>query len=141
MWDLSSPTKDRTFVPCVGRQILLFFKNLGWGDNCFTILYWFLQYCTGFCHTSWISYRYTYVSFLLNLYLPPHPILLGSYGALGWAPCVTQHMPTGCLFYIWWCVCFHAALSSSCPLLLCLQVCSVCLCLHCCPANRFISNI
>ena len=26
MWDLSSPTRDQTHIPCIGRQIL-FFKN------------------------------------------------------------------------------------------------------------------
>ena len=40
---------------------LLFWKNFYW--RVIT-----LQYCAGFCHTSmWISHRYTYAPFLLNL--------------------------------------------------------------------------
>ena len=38
-----------------------------------------LQYCVGFCHTSkWISHRYTYITFLLNL-LPLHHTPLHSF--------------------------------------------------------------
>ena len=47
------------------------------------------------------------------------------------------------LFYIWQCICFHATLSIhptfSFPTL-CPQICSLCLHLHCCPQNRFISR-
>ena len=38
---------------------------------------------------------------------PPHPVPLGCHRALGWAPCVTQQIPTGYLVYI----CFHATFS------------------------------
>ena len=72
----------------------------------------------------------------------PHP--LGCHGALGWTPCVTEQMPTGCLFHTWECVCV-------CPTLWILPVLSLppcvrkpvllCLRLHCCPADRFISTI
>ena len=74
---IKEPAKDRTFVPCIGRQILLFFKNLGGGDNCFTILYWFLPYIMNQLQV------YICLLSLEPLYLPPHPILLGSYRALG----------------------------------------------------------
>ena len=36
---------------------------------------------------------------------------LDCHRALGWAPCVTQQIPTGYLFYIWSCTCFNASLS------------------------------
>ena len=41
------------------------------------------------------------------------------------------------------CVFPCSSLNASCPLLplLCLQVCSLCLHLHCCPANRFVRTI
>ena len=72
-----------------------------------------LQHYLGFCHTStWISHTYTYVSSLLNL----HPAPLGCHRALVWVPWVTQQIPTGSLFYKWYCICFHATLSIN-PLL------------------------
>ena len=43
--------------------------------------------------------------------LPPHPTPLDCDRALVWVPWVTQYIPTGYLFYIWQCVCFHAAFS------------------------------
>ena len=63
-----------------------------------------LHCCVAFCHTpTWISHRYAYVPSLLTL--PPipllHPTLLGCHRAPGWAPCITQQIPTGDLFYIW----------------------------------------
>ena len=45
---------------------------------------------------------------------------------------------------MWWCICFSAILSNRPTLsfpLVCPQACSLCLHLHCCPANRFISTI
>ena len=47
------------------------------------------------------------------------------------------------LFSIWYCMFPGCSLHSSHPLLprLCSQVCSPCLHLHCCPANRFIGTI
>ena len=49
----------------------------------------------------------------------------------------------GYLFYLWPCICFHAPLSIRPTLSFpqCPQICSLCLRLHCCPANRFISTI
>ena len=32
---------------------------------------------------------------------PPHPTPLGGHGALSWAPCVIQQLPTSSLFYRW----------------------------------------
>ena len=42
---------------------------------------------------------------------PPHPTPLGCHGALDRAPCVIWQLPTGYLFYTWWCICFSATLS------------------------------
>ena len=51
-------------------------------DNCFTILCWFLPY--------------------INMNQPQDFALpLPLHGALAWAPCITQEIPTGYLFYIW----------------------------------------
>ena len=62
-----------------------------------------LQYCVGFCHTAtWISHKYTYVPSLLNPFSSPSPFTpLCCLRALGWAPCVTQQVPTWYLLYIW----------------------------------------
>ena len=73
--------------------------------------------------------------------LPPQPTPLGYHGALGWAPCVIQRLPTGYLFYSGK-ACFHSTLSirplspsptmsvsllslSPSPLLLVAELCSV----------------
>ena len=62
-----------------------------------------LQCCVGFCHTAaWISHRYPYAPPHLEppSHLPPHPTSLGCHWPPGWAPCIIQQIPTGCLFYI-----------------------------------------
>ena len=82
---------------CKEQSINFFFLSFLLEDNCFTIL------CC-LCHTSTcISHRCTYVSSLWNppAHLPPHPTSLGGHRAVDWAPCVTQKIPTCCLFYIW----------------------------------------
>ena len=60
------------------------------------------------------------------------------------APCVKQQLPTSCLFYIWWCMEVNPNLLIH-PILLPppprLHICSLHLCLYCCPANRFIKYI
>ena len=88
---------------------LQFFKKI--------FFYWrviVLPYCAGFCHTStWISHIFP-LSVEPPSHLPAHPTPLGCHRALGWAPGVTRRVPTGCLFYIWFCVCFCAALSFPC---------------------------
>ena len=61
------------------------------------------QYCVGFCHTStWISHRYTSIpSSEPFSHLPPLPIPLSCYRALGWVPSAIHQIPIGYLFYIW----------------------------------------
>ena len=75
--------------------------------------------------------------------LPIPPLSLVTEHQL-WVPCVIQQIPTGYLLYIWQWICFSATLSNhptfSLPAL-CPKVCSLCLYLHCCPLDRFISII
>ena len=78
------------------------------------------------------------VPFFLSL--PPsslHPTSLGHHRALSLAPCVIRQLPTSYLFYIW------SPNSSHPPLFPTPRphVCSPCLHLYFCPANRFISSI
>ena len=75
--------------------------------------------------------------------LPPHPTSLGCHRALGWVPCVTCKFPLA-LYFTYGKAYVSIPLFPFVPPLLPLlfpQVCSLCLCLHCCPANRFISTI
>ena len=53
-----------------------------------------LQYCIGFDHTTtWISHRYTYVPYLLNLpTTSPYPASLRCHRAPAWAPCLIQQL-------------------------------------------------
>ena len=44
-------------------------------------------------------------------HLPPPPIPLACLRAPVWVPWVIQQILTSYLFYVWWCMCFHAALS------------------------------
>ena len=76
-------------------------------DNCFTILCWFLPYI------NMNQHRYTYVPSLLTLPLifRPIPLSVGCHRPLGWSPGVAQQIPTGSLFYVRYCIYFHAALS------------------------------
>ena len=74
---------------------------------------------------------------------PSHPSRLSQSPSLGSLSHIAHShwLP----IYICWCICFHAALSihptlSFLPLTL-VRKCSLCLCLHGCPANRFISTI
>ena len=105
-----------------------------------------LHCCNGFCHTTtWISRRYTYVHSLLNFLptaTPSHPSWF-SQSSRSHPLCSTAnphwlyllHMVTQM---------FHSySLGSSHPLLplLCPRVCSVCLCLHSCCADMFISTV
>ena len=77
-----------------------------------------LQYRVGFCHTSiWINHRYTYVApSWPSSPLQPHSTPLGCHKVPVWAPWVIQQIPTGYLFYIWWCMSFYATVSI-CPTL------------------------
>ena len=74
-----------------------------------------LQFCVGFCHTStWISRRYIF-PLPLEAPIPSHPLDLRSR-----LHTANSHW----LCYIWF------------PL--CPKVCSSCLCLCCCPANKIL---
>ena len=105
-----------------------------------------LQYCVHFCHKStWVSHRYTCIAFLLSFPPTSHPthssrlsqstwlVLHESYSKLPLTIilCMVIYM-FPCYFLSF----FHFLLPSLCP-----QVCSLCLWLHCFPANRFISTI
>ena len=60
-----------------------------------------------------------------------------------WVPCIIRQTRTGYLFYIWECICFNTILSNNpSPLLLPLnpKVCSLCLCLLCCPAQSLVAS-
>ena len=63
-------------------------------DNCFTILCMFLLY------SNVIQLLSIGISPPSEASLPTsNPTPLGCHGALGWAPCVTQQLPTSDLFY------------------------------------------
>ena len=107
-----------------------------------------LQYCFGFCHIStWVSHRCIYI-YRLPLEppsrLPPHLPHLGCYRALDMGSPRHTAISTGgvslhVVTYVFQC----DPLNSPHPLLPCLcpQACFLCLHLHCCPADRFISTI
>ena len=77
-------------------------------------------------------------------HLPPHPTLLDCHRAPVWVPWVIQQIAIGYLFYIWWCKSPRYSLHTSHPFPPPLpphpQVCSLCVFLHCCPENKFIST-
>ena len=104
-----------------------------------------LQNFVVFCNTSTrTSHRYTHVPSLPNLppklpsHLPPHPTLLGCHRAPVCVSWVTQQIPIGYLFYIWYCKfpCYSLHISHLLPPPL-----HSCLFLHCCPEYKFISAI
>ena len=101
-----------------------------------------LQYCADFCHTStWISHRYTYVPSLLNLSAIPHPIppsRLSQSTRLS-SLCHSKSPLSILYMVIFMFPCCSLNLSHLLHPTLCPQVCSLCLNLHCCPENRFIS--
>ena len=74
--------------------VFLFFFVVG---NRFTILCWPLPYIS--MNQPQVHTRPLPPEPLSPL--PPHPTSRGGHRALGWAPCVTQQIPTGCIFYIW----------------------------------------
>ena len=105
-----------------------------------------LQYCVGFCHTSTrTSHRYTSVPSFLNsspISHPSHPSRLSQSTGLS-SLCHTANSHLLSILQIVMYMFSSYSLSSFDPLLrlLCPQVCSLCLHLHCCPANRFIRTI
>ena len=100
------------------------------GDNCFTMLGWFLPYIK--MHQLWV-YICPLSSEPLS-HLPSHPTLLGCHRAQGWAPCAIQQIPTGYPFYTWSWMYVSMLLSQFAPpspstnlVDVCPQVCSLCL--------------
>ena len=114
-----------------------------------------LQYWFGFCHKStWINNRYIWsLSPESPAHLLPIPTPLGYYRVRVWAPYVTQQIPIGCLFTylsVYASMLLSAFISpsfSSSPHLsislfaLVHKSVSLCLHLHCCSANKFVSTI
>ena len=100
-----------------------------------------LKYCVGFCHTTtWISHKYTCVLSLFSL-SPPHPSPPGYHRAPDWAPCVihTCTANSRCLSILHMVMYTSQCCSlSSSPSLTVSQVCSLCLRLYSCPANRLL---
>ena len=68
------------------------------------MLCWFLPY-------NDVNQPWVYMCLSLLPSSSPYPTPLGCHRVLGWAACVTQQLPTSYVFYIWWCICFHATLS------------------------------
>ena len=105
-----------------------------------------LQNFVVFCHTSTrVSHRYTYASSFPDL--PPISLPIPTF-SLSQSPCLISlsHITIShWLFYIWICKfpCYFLHISHPLPpsLPLCPLVCSLCLFLHCCPENKFISAI
>ena len=71
--------------------------------SCFYYYHWSWlssQGCVGLCCTAaWISCKCAHIPSLLGP--PPCPTPRGHHRAPGWAPCVTQRLPTSCLFCTW----------------------------------------
>ena len=92
----------------------------------------------GFWETSWGMSS----TFFFPPPAPSHPSRLSR--STGLSSLLIRRIPTGCPvvhMVMWMLQC--SSLNLSHPLLppLCLWVCSLCLCLHCCLTNRFISTI
>ena len=102
-----------------------------------------LQYCVGFCRTStWISHRCAYVLSLLSLPPISHPILPRRFSEnteFEVSSVITQ-IPTGCITYgnVYVSVLLSVRLIMSFPY--CVHRFVYYVCLHCCPAYRFIST-
>ena len=90
-----------------------------------------LHILNGFCHTlTWIS-----MGIPMS---PPYQLLaqttqLGCQRALVWVPCIIRWIPTGSLFYIWYCFILLSQVFHPLPHSLWPKVCSVCLYLLYCP--------
>ena len=86
-------------IPPPNLQYILIFISV------FSFVYWSIiasLCCVSLCSTmKWISCKYTFIPSLLRL---PHTPPLDHHGALSWAPCATQQLPTSYLFYTWCCI-------------------------------------
>ena len=103
-------------------------------DNCFTIL-WFLSYTN-------MNQPQVYICPLPPeplFHLPPHPTPLDCHRARFKVPVSQSKLPLA-IYLTYGNVCLHAILSFH-PPSFPHCVCSLCLCLHSCPANGFISTI
>ena len=98
-----------------------------------------LQYCCDFCHTSaWIGHRHTCV---LSPF-PPHPIPPGCHRApaLGSLHHISKSHSLSILHMVMYMFQCYSLKSSHLLLLLCPKVCSLCLCLLCCPVYRTVGT-
>ena len=92
--------------------------------------------------STWISYRYTYIPFLLNFPLPPHATLLGWFRAPVWVSWDIQQFLLA-IYFTYGNASFlvtlpiHLILSSPLPM----SISLLSMFLHCCPGNKFFSTI
>ena len=109
-------------------------------DNCFTVLFWFLSYSN-----VNQSQGYTYPPPLEPpSHLPPHLTSLACHRAPGLSflcHIANSHWLSILYTVMYMFPCYSLNLSRLLLPSLCPEVCSLCLCLLCCPANRFISTI
>ena len=132
------PTSDsnhQTILKCVSYTFLKNFLIFNW-----RIIV--LQRCAGFCHRTGINHQYTY--FTPALEPPPtlhHSKLSQSTRLSSLHHTANPHRLS--ILHSVMCVCQRRSLNASLsPLpLRCPQVCSLCLRLYSCTANRFISAI
>ena len=107
------------------------------------LLYNILLISTKHQHESATGIHMSLPSWILPPHLPTHPTSLSYHRSLSWAPCIIQQIPTCYLFlhmvmYLFPC----CSLNLSHPFLPPVStMSSLCLCLHCCRANRLISTI
>ena len=99
-----------------------------------------LQYCVGFCHTStWISHRYTYVSLPWTSLPPPILSRLSRLPQCTRFELAASHGKFLLAVYFTYDNVYVSVLLSQfvppSPFPRCPQICPVCLCRHCCPAN------
>ena len=103
-----------------------------------------LQYRDGFCHTAaWIGHKYTRdPPSWTHSHFPPHPVPLGFPGPLG-ALLHTSNLPWPSILHMIMYMFQCCSLKSSQPHLLpqSPKVCSLHLCLLCCPACKIIGTI
>ena len=126
---------DHQRILGIGTFINLFLIYLVLKNNCFIILCWFLPHIN-------MNQLYVYICPLplepLS-HLPPHPTPLGCHRAPGLISCVLQQIPIlHLLMYMFQC---YSPVRPTLSFPSCVTSCCLCLCLHCCPANRLICTI